>query len=61
MPTFKNTKAKQNIPTLTDIATAIEAHKHYKTTGLHTTHQEMKAWVSSLTKNFKTKPPVCHK
>lgn len=40
---------------------AIQAHKHYETTGLHTTHEEMQAWVHSLSSNLDNQPPVCHK
>ncbi|WLF83723.1 hypothetical protein [Moraxella sp. ZY210820] len=40
---------------------AVEAHEHYIATGLHTTHDEMKAWVNSLSTNTDHRPPVCHK
>lgn len=43
------------------VAEAVEAHEHYETTGLHTTHDEMKAWLNSLSTNPNNKPPVCHK
>lgn len=40
---------------------AIEAHEHFQTTGLHTTHEEMRAWVNSLSAHAENRPPVCHK
>lgn len=40
---------------------AVEADKHYQATGLHTTHEEVTAWVESLKTNPNAKAPVCHK
>lgn len=40
---------------------AIQAHRHYEATGLHTTQEEMQSWVQSLLENPNSKPPVCHK
>lgn len=40
---------------------AVEAHDHCQATGLHATHDEMKAWVNSLSTNPNSKPPICHK
>lgn len=39
------------------VSEAVEAHEHYETTGLHATHDEMRAWVNSLFANPKNKPP----
>lgn len=39
------------------VVNAVEAHEHYETTGLHATHDEMRAWVNSLFANPKNKPP----
>ena len=43
------------------VQVAETANEHFQETGLHTTHEEMKAWVKSLSKNPNSKPPVCHK
>lgn len=43
------------------IEDAEKANAHFKETGLHTTHDEMKAWAKSLSINPNAKPPVCHK
>lgn len=40
---------------------AVQAHKHYEATGLHTTQEEMQSWIKSLSTNPNNKPPVCHK
>lgn len=42
------------------IEIAEEAYEHYERTGLHTTHEEMSAWVDKLQMNPKAQPPVCH-
>lgn len=41
--------------------TAMAAGEHYRKTGLHTTHEEMKAWVKSLGSARELTPPTCHK
>ena len=41
--------------------TAKMAGEHYRTTGLHTTHDELKAWANSLGSKHELKPPTCHK
>ena len=40
---------------------ALQASKHYAETGLHTTHEEMTAWIESLGTDNELTPPVCHK
>lgn len=41
--------------------TARKAGEHYKETGLHTTHEELKAWANSLGTPLELTPPSCHK
>jgi len=41
--------------------TAKAAGEHYRKTGRHTTHEEMKAWAKSLGKANELTPPSCHK
>lgn len=41
--------------------TAKAASEHYRATGLHTTHEEMKAWAQSLGSKSELPPPTCHK
>ena len=41
--------------------TAKAAAEHYRATGLHATHQELKAWAESLGSNNEITPPTCHK
>jgi predicted transcriptional regulator len=41
--------------------TAKNAGEHYRKTGLHTTHEELKAWANSLGSNHELAPPTCHK
>lgn len=41
------------------VADAVDAHAHYQATGLHTTHDAMKAWVDSLSQNPNNAPPIC--
>lgn len=43
------------------IQDAIDAQEHYDATGLHTTHEEMRAWAKSLSTNPNAKLPICHK
>lgn len=38
-----------------------KAIEHYDQTGLHVTHEEMRAWVESLGSSGELTPPVCHK
>lgn len=38
-----------------------KALEHYKTTGLHTTHEEMTAWANSLGTPNELPLPKCHK
>jgi predicted transcriptional regulator len=40
---------------------ALQASEHYKSTGLHTTHNEMKLWAESLGTDHERPSPVCHK
>lgn len=37
------------------------AHEHYRTTGLHCTHQEVSQWLKNLGKGVKSEKPKCHK
>lgn len=39
----------------------LQGLKHYDETGLHTTHEEVTAWVKSLSTNNPQQPPKCHK
>ena len=41
--------------------TAKAAGEHYRKTGLHTTHEEMKAWAKSLGNANELTAPTCHK
>jgi len=41
--------------------TARIAGEHYKETGLHTTHEELKAWAHSLGAAHEVTAPACHK
>ena len=41
--------------------TAKAAGEHYSKTGLHATHEELKAWAQSLGSNNELMPPKCHK
>lgn len=41
--------------------TAKKSGEHYRQTGLHTTHEEMKAWAESLGMPNELPSPVCHK
>ena len=41
--------------------TAKKAGQHYEDTGLHTTHEEMRAWANSLGTEQELMPPLCHK
>lgn len=34
---------------------------HYKATGLHVTHEEIKTWIESLGTSNELSAPVCHK
>lgn len=43
------------------IEDAEKANEHFQKTGLHTTHDEMKAWAKSLSINPNATLPVCHK
>lgn len=40
--------------------TAKNAGEHYRKTGLHTTHDEMKAWADSLGGDNEQTAPLCH-
>lgn len=40
---------------------AMQASQHYAETGLHTTQDEVEAWVNSLGTPNELQPPVCHK
>jgi predicted transcriptional regulator len=36
------------------------AHEHFKQTGLHLTHEEVKAWLRKLETGKYVAPPECH-
>jgi predicted transcriptional regulator len=36
------------------------AYQHYKTTGLHVTHEEVAAWLDSIGTDNELPIPVCH-
>lgn len=38
-----------------------EAWKHYQTTGLHVTLQEVGDWMDTMFSDNETQPPACHK
>lgn len=39
---------------------AVNAQQQFETTKLHTTHAEMKQWLTALKNDPKTKVPECH-
>jgi predicted transcriptional regulator len=38
----------------------LAAHEHYRQTGLHVSHAEVKEWIAELRRGTKVEPPKCH-